>query len=99
VTTEVRVSAIFNHFRGVVLETVQKHTEADPEEWTLDILSKAICQCSAPPATMTSTDQLRADYPAIGEAIDGDSSGAISILEINSFFNNRKDLSIPVWLA
>jgi hypothetical protein len=42
---------------------------------------------------------MRADYPAIGEAIDGDSSGAISVLEINSFFAKNVDLSVPVRLA
>jgi hypothetical protein len=40
------------------------------------------------------------DHPALGEAIDGDSSGAISVYEINSFFDKKPMwMKTIVWLA
>ncbi|KAJ7753882.1 hypothetical protein B0H14DRAFT_2635548 [Mycena olivaceomarginata] len=39
------------------------------------------------------------NYPAIGEAIDEDASGFVSVHEINHFLERNKDLSIPVWFA
>ncbi|CAE6381766.1 unnamed protein product [Rhizoctonia solani] len=39
-------------------------------------------------------------YPAIADAIDEDSSGYISLHELNNFFDSRpKDWSVPQWLA
>ncbi|KAJ7199183.1 hypothetical protein GGX14DRAFT_468209 [Mycena pura] len=39
------------------------------------------------------------NHPAIGEAIDEDASGFVSVLEINHFLTRRGRLSVPVWLA
>ncbi|KAJ7337674.1 hypothetical protein DFH08DRAFT_812993 [Mycena albidolilacea] len=39
------------------------------------------------------------NYPAIGEAVDEDASGFVSVHEINHFLERNKDLSIPVWFA
>ncbi|KAJ1306952.1 hypothetical protein OPQ81_007932 [Rhizoctonia solani] len=39
-------------------------------------------------------------YPAIGDAIDEDSSGYVSLHELNHFFDSRpQEWSIPQWLA
>ncbi|KAF7356066.1 hypothetical protein MVEN_00936400 [Mycena venus] len=39
------------------------------------------------------------NHPAIGEAIDEDSSGFVSVHEINHFMSQKGDTSTPVWLA
>jgi Zn-dependent M28 family amino/carboxypeptidase len=39
------------------------------------------------------------DYPAVGEAIDEDASGFISVHEINHFLKKNQGLSTPVWFA
>ncbi|KAJ7715416.1 hypothetical protein DFH07DRAFT_1068499 [Mycena maculata] len=39
------------------------------------------------------------NYPAVGEAIDEDASGFISVHEINQFLKKNKDLTTPVWFA
>ncbi|CAE6507501.1 unnamed protein product [Rhizoctonia solani] len=39
-------------------------------------------------------------YPAIGDAIDEDSSGYVSLHELNHFFDSKpQDWSVPQWLA
>ncbi|KAJ7231329.1 hypothetical protein C8J57DRAFT_1730225 [Mycena rebaudengoi] len=38
-------------------------------------------------------------YPALGEAIDADASGFISVHEVGNFLKRNKDLSTPVWFA
>ncbi|KAJ7798625.1 hypothetical protein B0H14DRAFT_31448 [Mycena olivaceomarginata] len=39
------------------------------------------------------------NYPAVGEAIDEDASGFISVHEINHFLKKNQGLSTPVWFA
>ncbi|KAF7367863.1 hypothetical protein MSAN_00850800 [Mycena sanguinolenta] len=39
------------------------------------------------------------NYPAVGEAIDEDASGFISVHEMNHFLKKNKGLSTPVWFA
>ncbi|KAJ6505362.1 hypothetical protein C8R45DRAFT_972464 [Mycena sanguinolenta] len=39
------------------------------------------------------------NYPAVGEAIDEDASGFISVHEMNHFLKKNKELSTPVWFA
>ncbi|KAJ7510817.1 hypothetical protein B0H11DRAFT_1900176 [Mycena galericulata] len=39
------------------------------------------------------------NYPAVGEAIDEDASGFVSVHEINHFLKRNKELSTPVWFA
>ncbi|KAF8154996.1 hypothetical protein K438DRAFT_1943060 [Mycena galopus ATCC 62051] len=39
------------------------------------------------------------NYPAVGEAIDEDASGFISVHEINHFLKKNRELSTPVWFA
>ncbi|KAJ7234523.1 hypothetical protein B0H12DRAFT_1239045 [Mycena haematopus] len=39
------------------------------------------------------------NYPAVGEAIDEDASGFISVHEINHFLKRNKELSTAVWFA
>jgi hypothetical protein len=43
---------------------------------------------------------MESDYPAIGEAIDEDSSGSLSVHEVNHFLaKNTQGYPTPVWLA
>ncbi|KAJ7190248.1 hypothetical protein GGX14DRAFT_606043 [Mycena pura] len=39
------------------------------------------------------------NYPSVGEAIDEDASGFISVHEINHFLKKNKELSTPLWFA
>ncbi|KAJ7144639.1 hypothetical protein C8R44DRAFT_145793 [Mycena epipterygia] len=39
------------------------------------------------------------NHPAVGEAIDEDASGFISVHEIDHFMSQKGDLSTPLWFA
>jgi hypothetical protein len=39
------------------------------------------------------------DYPSLGEAMDEDASGFISVHEMNHFLKKNKEDSTPTWFA
>lgn len=75
-----------------------------PDHWTLSILSKVICQYAAIMRLLLIGRLLlilcMLDHPAIGDAIDEDGSGFISVHEVNHFLKKLPDSwTVPQWFA
>ena len=72
-----------------------------PDFWTLEVLAKPICMFVAYACSMKLlTIFARSVYPTVGDVIDDDSSGFVSVGELNHFSARLpKGWSMAEWIT
>lgn len=74
--------AMYNHYKGVFDDYQRSTGEEHPDAWTLYFFSKAYCKPYCPDHkvhALTASHEVR---PAIGDGMDEDSGGFISLSEV-----------------
>lgn len=102
--SDIHVASALHHYYVQKFTQYRKMTgETHKDQWTLRFTGRVICKWILPsPAEVlvNLTEPTPAVQPAIGDAIDMDASGYVSIDEVNRFTAHCPlNWSIPVFLA
>ncbi|KAG8737625.1 hypothetical protein FRC10_008027 [Ceratobasidium sp. 414] len=93
------VSAVHHHFEQLFIRHAHQHKSPHPDLWTLNYLSKVIFY----PAIGDAIDEGTLDRRPASKLFlttPLDSSGYVSLHELNNFFDSRpRDWTIPQWIA